>query len=188
MHEFGIIVDGPGDFNSLRTRFTGTCKILKTDGPRGHTVSITDLASSSHKQISMLKECGCENIIVMIDFEMRTDDYSTFVDSLKDTFTSYYTDFNVDVVVPNRMIENWYMADIEHLSRNKVFLRNNLRQKNYEGTNGKEELKKCFASGYSYSETTHGPQLFSILRFDFARQNSTSLDYFLLIINYSNQN
>jgi 5S rRNA maturation endonuclease (ribonuclease M5) len=184
MGKIGVIVDGPGDYNSLRTRFTGNCRILKTDGPRGHTVSISDIVNSSRKQVSMLRDYACEKVVVLVDFEMRGDDYAEFVTNLRHTFTSHYIDCHVDVAVPNRMIENWYLADIEHLSRQKTFLKNNLRQKNYEGLNGKEELKKCFASGYSYSETTHGPRLFAILRFDVARQNSASFSDFLQRVDY----
>ena len=80
------------------------------------------------------------------------------------------------------MIENWYLSDIEHLSRNKAYIRDGLKQKNYEGMNGKNEIKKCMKKGVSYSETRHGPELFGLLRFNIARQNSVSFDIFLKLI------
>lgn len=113
---------------------------------------------------------------------MRTEDYNEFAEKLKEKFKERYTDCNANVAIPNRMIENWYLADIEYLSMNRVFLKNNIRQRNFEGTNGKEKLKKLFLPNYSYSETMHGPKLFSILRFEVARVNSSSFNNFLIII------
>ena len=58
------------------------------------------------------------------------------------------------------MIENWYLADIEQLSKKKAFVRDRIKQKKYEGKHGKKELKKLMRKGRSYNETHHGPQLF----------------------------
>jgi hypothetical protein len=182
MASVGIIVDGPGDYGSLKTRFTDNCRILKTDGPRGHTVNVKDIVRSSGKQVAMLRECGCKKIIVLIDFEMRTEDYAKFVTSLNYEFSRYYINGKVRPSVSNRMIENWYLADIAFLSKQKSFLRRNLRQKNFEGLNGKEEIKRCFAKGFSYIETNHGPQMFATLRFNIARKNSSSFDHFLSML------
>lgn len=182
MVKVGIIVDGPGDYSSLRTRLIDNCRILKTDGPRGHNVDMKDIVGNAGKQVAMLMGCGCKKIIVLTDFEMRTDDYVEFVGKLRQEFTRRYTNCNIKVSVSNRMIENWYLADIAFLSKHKVFLKRNLKQKNFEGLNGKEELKKLFAREHSYIETSHGPQMFAILRFDIARQHSSSFDDFLSML------
>jgi hypothetical protein len=178
----GIIVDGPGDYASFKGRFNRAVKVLKTDGPRGHTPSIGEIVSGSRKQVSILQAYRCERIIVLFDFEMRKNDYASFVQEIEQRFQAAFQGIPVDVAVPNRMIENWYLADIEWLSMKKVFIKNGLRQKNYEGTHGKNELKRCFAEGYTYSETKHGPQLFAIVRFDVARKNSPSLEQFLRLV------
>lgn len=184
MGRFGIIVDGRGEYNSLRTRFTGFCTILKTDGPRGHTAQIDHIVNGARKQIAMLKSCKCDAVVVLLDFENRVEDYSTYLNMIRKEFGRTYSGYKVHVAMPNRMIENWYLADIEHLSKNKAFLKKKLKQKKYEGLNGKDELKRCFAKGYSYDETTHGPQLFGILRFPVARQNSSSFNDFLFLIKH----
>ena len=67
----GVIVDGPGDYATLRARFKGVVKVVKTDGPRGHTVSVKQLVAGSRKQIAMLKDLGCRFVILMPDFEER---------------------------------------------------------------------------------------------------------------------
>jgi hypothetical protein len=182
MAKVGIIVDGLGDYRSLRARFKDNYRILKTDGPRGHTVDIEDIVHSSAKQVAMLRGFGYKKIVVLTDFEMRTEDYKGFVKNLKNEFSRYYIKCKVEASVPNRMIENWYLADVAFLSKKKSFLKRNIKQKNFEGLNGKEEIKKCFAKGFSYIETTHGPQMFAILRFDIARKNSSSFDDFLSML------
>lgn len=175
----GIIVDGDGDFGSLKKRFTNRYKILKTDGPRGHTAAVDAIARKSRKQISILRAFKCTRVIVVLDFERRREHYAEFVDSLRRAFSAVSFGVAVFVAVPNRMIENWYLADIEQLSRNRAFIRDGLKQKKYEGTHGKNELKKCMKQGISYAETKHGPQLFEIVRFEVARTNSRSFDDFL---------
>lgn len=186
MAQIGVIVDGQGDYHSVRSRFLGQCRVLKSDGPRGHQASIDNIVAGATKQIAMLEGCKCSPIVVLIDFEMRTEDYDVFAEKLAGKFRERYTECNVKVSVPNRMIENWYLADIEYLSMNKAFLKNNIRQRNFEGTNGKEQLKKMFRVNYSYSETIHGPQLFSVLRFEVARSNSSSFSNFLIVMEGEN--
>ncbi len=178
----GIIVDGDGDYKSLKRRFPRGLRVLKTDGPRGHAATVNDIAHKSKKQIGMLKAFKCGHAIILIDFEERVEEYSTFIQQLADAFIEIPLGIPVSVAVCNRMIENWYLADIEHLSRNKVYIRDGLKQRNYEGMNGKNEIKKCMKKGVSYSETTHGPDLFGLLRFHIARKNSVSFDIFLKLI------
>lgn len=175
----GVIVDGDGDFASLKRRFSGQCRILKTDGPRGHDAIIADIVTRSKKQIGMLRAFRCDRVIVVLDFEERIDPYPKFVSHLREAFARTYHGVEVFVAVPNKMIENWYLADIEEISRQKIFIRDGLRQKHYEGKHGKAEIKKCMIHGTAYSETQHGPQMFAILRFDVARTNSPSLAEFL---------
>lgn len=175
----GIIVDGPGDFASLKKRFRVGCKILKTDGPRGHSALPEEIAMKSRKQVGILSAFKCALVIVLIDFEMRTQPYNEFVADLRECFKAVDFPTTVSVVVANRMFENWYLADIEYLSTQKAFLRVGIKQKIFEGKHGKNEIKRFMRQGESYSETKHGPPMFEVLRFDCARANSGSLDDFL---------
>ena len=175
----GIIVDGAGDFASLKMRFKEGFKILKTDGPRGHTALPETIAKKSRKQVGILSAFRCLRVIVLLDFEERAQPYGEFVTELRDAFAAEELPAPVSVVVLNKMIENWYLADIEHLSTQKAFLRVGIKQKHFEGTHGKKEIKRFMRQGESYSETKHGPQMFAVLRFDDARQYSASFDEFL---------
>jgi hypothetical protein len=178
-NKIGVIVDGPGDYASLRARYKSQFIVLKTDGPRGHTVLIKDIVSSSRKQCQMLKAFRCSKIIVLLDFELRVCQYVDFVTELSKQLGLLSDGAKVTACCPNMMIENWYLADIEHLSRIKAFLRDNIRQKNYEGTHGKQILKHMMKRGHTYNEVKHGPQLFLSVRIDVARGNSSSFDHFL---------
>lgn len=179
MSKIGLIVDGPGDLASLKSRFRDGYKILKTDGPRGHCVPTLELARRSKKQIQILAAYGCCRAIVLTDFEGRSEAYDTFIKQLRHAVATMAFPIPVAIVMPNQMIENWFLSDIEHLCKKKVFLRDKVHQKSFEGTNGKAQLKKLMKPGVTYSETVHGPALFSEIRFDSARKSSASLDHFL---------
>jgi len=175
----GIVVDGPGDFAALKTRLTQGFKILKTDGPRGHTVSVEQIVARSRKQIAILKAYSCTHIVILTDFEMRRELYSDFRAKLCKALNLLDPSVPITCAVPNRMIENWYLADIAYIASQKVYLRPNVQQRNFEGTHGKDELKKLFVSKYSYDEVEHGAQMFALIRWEEARHNSESLDHFL---------
>ena len=177
----GIVVDGYGDFASLRKRFREGYKILKTDGPRGDKAAVREIALKSRKQIGMLQAYQCSRVIILLDLEQRNENYDEFTQLIRNCFDEMFFKVPVSIAVANRMIENWYLADIEHLSKNKAFLRKRLKQKNFEGKNGKHIIKRFMKNGFSYSETDHGPQLFEIIRFEVARQNSRSFADFLHI-------
>ena len=130
----------------------------------------------------MLKAFNCKKVIVIFDFENRSENYDNFRAKTIRAFNDVNFGIPVEIAIPNRMIENWYLSDIEYLSKLKVFLKNGLKQKVYEGKNGKYELKKCFNKKYTYSETHHGPQLFSSIRFSVAKKNSRSFGLFLDLI------
>jgi hypothetical protein len=138
--KIGIIVDGQGDFAAVEKRLGSRCKVLKTDGPRGHTVSVAELARGSRKQINMLRFFGCAAAIVMTDFEQRRESYRQFVLQLTLELNKQGFGLAVRVAVPNTMIENWYLADIEQLSRKKKYIKSKLAQRSYEGKHGKREL------------------------------------------------
>jgi hypothetical protein len=178
MPKVGIIVDGQGDHAAITKKFGAIGRVLKTDGPRGHEVSVEDIVGGSRRQVSMLQALRCEKIICLVDFEQRVVDFSAFVDRLNEAFRREFPGTNVVGCAANRMIENWYLADVLSLSK-LAFIREVGRQKPYEGKHGKNEIKKIFAKGSSYNEVRHGPILLDTVDLGVARRNSSSFASFL---------
>jgi hypothetical protein len=174
----GIVVDGQGDFAAITRRLGTTCRVLKSDGPRGHTVSPFNLVTGSRKQLQMLQSFGCRRAILMTDLEQRRESYDQFFRQLEKELRRLPFNLDMQPAVPNMMIENWYLADVEQLSRRRSYIRDKLKQRNYEGKNGKKELKRLFVKGSYYEEVRHGADLFSIIRFPTASKNSKSFEHF----------
>lgn len=175
----GLIVDGPGDFAAFKARFKEKIKVLKTDGPRGHNVDPSDIVSSARKQIAMLNYLGCRHVMIVTDYEDRQINYQKFISDLTREVSTAKFNICVRVASPNKMIENWYLADIEQLSKKFSFIKQSLQQRKYEGKNGKKELRKLFKKGHDYNEVEHGPKLFITLRTNISQANSLSFRMFL---------
>jgi hypothetical protein len=182
MHKkLGVIVDGPGDHAAIKSRFP-RFHVLKTDGPRGDAARVEAIVAGSRKQVAMLQALSCDEVIILMDFENRPETYEHFLSRIRKAFDNSNLALRVAVAIPNRMIENWYLADIECLCQHKKYLKKHLKQKNYEGTHGKRELKKCFIKGIDYCEIKHGPELFLLVRPTVASANSASFRYFLQLV------
>lgn len=183
MNKIGIIVDGQGEYCSFKQRFNNdNIKILKTDGPRGHLAKIEDIIIRSKKQINMLKCQGCSSAILLLDLEERNIDYETLLQQAENFIDKNKFEIGISVAIANKMIENWYLADIAYLSTQKKYLKRQKKQKNYEGAHGKKEIKKLFLHGYDYNEVTHGKELFNTMRFEYAKKYSKSLNDFLIML------
>lgn len=183
MRQIGIIVDGVCELHSLKKKYEGRFKVLKTDGPRGHCAPSSGIIANARKQIGMLLAFKVSKVIILLDFECRRIPYEKFLSELDIELKKQPFKVPVKIVVSNRMIENWFLADIEFLSKKKTYLLDGLKQKNYEGSHGKDELKRLFKPRKSYSETEHGPDLFFSIREANARKNSSSFKIFYSEIN-----
>lgn len=177
----GLIVDGVGDYAALAAKYRGRVRVLKTGGPRGHTVSASAIANSARRELAMLKALGCKIIAIVTDFESRQGDVLQFERQVEQTPECTGCGVKVFAICANQMIENWYLADIEELSRSKNYLKKNLKQKSYESKNGKAEIKRLIKPGYDYSEVKHGPELLCSIRDDIAQGNSRSFMKFRAI-------
>lgn len=180
-NKLGIVVGDQKDFAALKARFGNTFSILKTDGPRGHDVTPLEIVTTARKQIALLK-FGSSEILLLVECDLRGNSYAKFVKELTFLIRTLGLDKPIHIAMPNRTLENWYLADIEHLSRKKKFLKGNIKQKNYEGTNGRAELEKLFHKDVPYNEVIHGAQMFTMIRFKVARANSTSFDTFYQVV------
>lgn len=171
----GFIVDGVGDHAAFKARYGNSAKVLKAEGPRGHTVSAEALAVSCRKQVHMLELMGCSSIVIVTDFEGRGGAASDFCIRVERALVGSN---RVRVACADRMIENWILADIAYIATLKVYLKSPVKQKSFESLHGKQEIKKLFNKGYDYSEVKHGPEMFSLVRGREASARSASFKDF----------
>jgi len=182
-NRLGIIVGGQKDFAALKARFGAVFEILKLDGPRGHGVTPGDIVAATKKQIAILNALGASEILVMLDCENTTVPCEKSVKEFTLLLRTMGAAESVQVTMPDRMIENWYLADIAYLSKKrKTFFRGVLKQKNYEGKNGRTVLKRLLHKSVTYNEVIHGAQMFKTIRFSAAKANSRSFSSFYAII------
>lgn len=175
----GIIVDGEGDYAAFRARYKNGVKVYRADGPRGHLVSQISIVDAAKRQIAQLKGFGCKVVAIVTDLEDRKVDCSEFRKGCANRLRDLGYGEDVKVFVADRMLENWILADIAHISSKKVYLKKVSKQRNYESTDGKVELKRLFEKGYDYNEVRHGQELFPLLRSAEASKFSPSLAHFL---------
>jgi hypothetical protein len=182
--KLGIVVAKQKDFAALKARFRNAFPILKLDGPSGPTVNTADMIAAARKQIKMLMSIdGSSEILLLIDCDSRRSSYRTLLRELTLRAGAMNVRTPIHISIPNRTIENWYLADIEYLSRRKKrLLKGNIRQRDYEGKNGRIELKKLFRKSVTYDEVRHGAEMFMVIRTRVARANSSSFDTFYSVI------
>lgn len=173
----GLIVDGEGDFAAFSARYKKNIKVMKADGPRGHKVSEEQFIVSAKKQILMLRSWGCTKIAIVTDFESRAGQAVDFCEKIKAIALRHKYD-DILVFAPDRMLENWFLADIVGLSAKKKYLRKIKGQKSYESLDGKVQLKQYFLPGYAYSEVKHSAELFPLVNGDVAEKFSRSFAKF----------
>ncbi|MCS3809665.1 DUF4276 family protein [Xanthomonas sp. 4461] len=174
----GLIVDGAGDYAALTARYKGRVRVVKSDGPRGHTATEDAIAESSKKQVALLSAFGCTEIAILTDFEGRTCALESFAEKIQRKAIKI-SNLDVTVIVADQMIENWLLADIAYLSKKKKYLKGVRSQKKYESTNGKSEIKKHFVAGFDYNEVKHSSELFPLIRVEEASKYSASFSYFI---------
>ncbi|GAG11587.1 unnamed protein product, partial [marine sediment metagenome] len=80
------------------------------------------------------------------------------------------------VCVPDRMFENWIVADVGGIKRTGL-LKEDARQGSFEGCSGVAVLRKLMKR--PYRKTLHAPKLFGKVSCTVARRNSPSFAQFL---------
>jgi hypothetical protein len=175
----GIIVDGEGDYAAFRARYRVGVKVYRADGPRGHLVSQVAIVDAAKRQIAQLKGFGCTVVAIVTDLEERRAECAVFRQGCVDRLRELGYGEDVKIFVADRMLENWILADIAHISSKKVYIKKQARQRKYESMDGKVELKKLFEKGYDYNEVRHGQELFPLLRSAEASKFSVSFANFL---------
>lgn len=175
-NNLGFIVEGHSEYTAF-TQYTPQ-KYISRARRFGGKVRLETIAEEI-ATLARLLSTHCNKIVAVMDREDRVDDSLDIENSLI-TLLSRHQIRNTTVIIicPDRMFENWMLADVVACKRKK-YISNRATQKHYEGTSGKNELKRLFVGKVYYQETTHGVELFKSIRQNVASNNSVSFRRFL---------
>jgi hypothetical protein len=86
---------------------------------------------------------------------------------------------NVVVGIPDRMIENWILADYKSFCRNaKIEFNGETAKRSFDGCAGEAQIKKLLPKGVSYVKTLHGVEWFIKSRSEVISNTSPSFRSF----------
>jgi len=169
-----VIVGGQLELKAMKAKCRGCCVRILPGAhgdmpPAGLAKQVHALLSPFVSQIS--------DAVLVLDREMSQQSAGVLEKRILNVLDKLI-DLDVTVVCPDRMIENWMLADVVGIKR-KTYIQKKAKQKNYEGTHGKHELKKIFTSKSAYRETSHGVELLAMVRDAQASKNSASYAKFM---------
>mgnify|MGYP000855345319 CR=1 FL=1 len=139
-------------------------------GCNGNTVSIDAIAKLVASQIRLMNT-QFHPIFIVIDREDRKEEAHAIAENLEGQIRLHGINETIRVVVCDRMIENWNIADWENL---KSSVGNELpfdKPLNTDCCNGKSQLRQHLPN---YQETTDGVRLFKSARPSVLVENSPS--------------
>jgi len=139
-------------------------------GCNGSTVSIDTIAKLVASQIRLMNTLY-HPIFVVIDREDRSESAMSIAENLEGQIKLHGINDTIRVVVCDRMIENWIIADWENL---KASIGDEFpfdRPDKTDGCNGKARLRQHLPN---YQETTDGVRLFKAARPNVLVENSPS--------------
>lgn len=190
LKNLAIIVDGPTEETSLRTKFQMKyydCPNFRIGPGNGVTYSIEGYAKGVLPTLIFLLNSSIRAIILIPDLEKRKVKPQDFSINLKreiikyltaeTQFTEEYLDGVIHICPPNIMFENWIISDVEGIKNNNSLIIPNATQKDYEGNNGTSELQKIMTT--KYKKTVHGQLLFKKANDDISAENSASFNFFI---------
>ena len=169
-----IIVGGQLELRSFRKRCAG-CRVSLLPGAHAemaHKGLAKQIAAALRPFASQIS-----NVIVVLDRE-GSEKIASELEGAIEGHVSRLTDIELCVVCPDRMIENWMLADVVAI-KSKSYIRKTAKQKQYEGTHGKQELKKLFVGSKAYRETSHGVEMMCLVRSSQGSKNSPSFAKFM---------
>lgn len=155
----GIVVEGLGEIEAIHNLLNKVqkttpliCKPLRADlQPKANALVI---ARSARTAINQLTRRGATKIVILIDGEDHPCVVS-FANSLRQGFRNQYPQQNLSIVVKNRTIENWLIADVSAIEKLparftvKAELRNAIQHQADEIANAERLLNRC-ALKYGY--------------------------------------
>lgn len=185
-----FVMDGPSDIKS----FTG--KIQKEYGEQsqfrkapcnGHTVSAEGYANGVHGTVNFALNSNFLHILCVLDREKRKVSAEKLAETIRNelvlliekssNISTEELNEKLKVIVADRMLENWIIADVEGIKEKKDLINEEAIQDNYDGQSGVNILKKFMLT--KYDKVQHAPILFKKVSIERAVQNSPSFNSFI---------
>jgi hypothetical protein len=185
-----MLVDGRTEIIALRSKLQrefGIVPALRRAGCNGRDVSVEAYVAASLGTLLTSLRGPWLHIVCIVDREGRSTSSENFALKLHEVIISevlenakYHKEeleTKILVCVPDRMFENWILADVEGIKRLKTLIREFATQKQYDGMNGASELRKIMKR--KYNKVIHAPKLFSLVSFKRGKTNSPSFNRFV---------
>lgn len=169
-----VIVGGHAEFISFR-RWFARQTIRKCQGMHG-ACEPRGIAKQA-KALAALSQRTKIRILIVLDREDATLPCEELEALVRDAVISEIPAAQVAVVCPDKMVENWMLADVRSWAKGK-YIRPKVAQANFEGLDGKKEIKRIFVGGFDYVETKHGVEFLNKIRPAVAASNSVSFRRF----------
>lgn len=190
LKNIAIIVDGPTEEGSLRTKFQMThfdCPNFRIGPGNGVTFTIEGYAKGVLPTLIFLLNSNVRAVILIPDLEKRKVEVSKFSSELKNEIIKLllvetgFKEENLKEVIcvcpPDIMFENWIISDVVGIRENHTLIKANVIQEVFEGKNGTSELQKLMRT--KYKKTVHAKLLYKKTRDLTSIQNSLSYKMFM---------
>jgi hypothetical protein len=167
----GFIVDG--QMERLIINHFCPDRPVKLLNCNGKDVSLEAAAKHAASLIRLMKRNY--PVILIFDREKREETSEQIAEKLHEEIQKLgINDVELIIGVPDKMIENWILADINSVN---LYFKVNANQKNFEGTGGKSQIKQII-NPKNYSETQDGPELAKLCDITTVSKNSKSFRSF----------
>jgi hypothetical protein len=143
----------------------------------GDNVSLHAIGKKIASLARLLDKRGHRPIVIVFDREKRSETTKTIKQQLVTLLQKDGVTAPVILGVPDRMIENWILADLDNFCR-LAGVNNTSLSRDFEGTCGEAKLKKLLPKGFTYVKTIHGVEWFQTSDPDSISKNSLSFREF----------
>ena len=186
-----FVVDGLTEIRSFKAKFQKDYNCTPhfrkhPSGGGGRTTSARGYANAASVAILFAMRQRYTRIICVTDREGRSQEATSFAAEVRsavihliesDTHYSHKElEEKLAVCVPDRMFENWIIADVEGIKQCEDLVKSSAKQTSFDGKNGTMVLKSIMK--VPYKKTQHGPALFKHVSFQRAVMNSPSFRFF----------
>ena len=188
-----FLVDGPTEIRAFKAKFAKdyTWKLaLRQVGCNGKDVTPQGYANAALGILVVALKSRFTTILCVVDREQRSRSATTFAGAVRDEmietilrtnhFSRDHLEEKIFVCVPDRMFENWIVADVEGIKTYSDLVKPGAVQGDYDGQSGATVLKRIMK--VRYRKTLHGPTLFKRVSFKRAKSNSPSFCRFADIL------